>query len=579
MNWNEDLKPFVRRVRLARSWKSAAIGLTAGGIAALAWAVLDYTVRWYAEWPQLLTLAGVGAIVGAVMGWFWPLSSEQVAASVDRRANLKDRLATALETKLQTSSFADLQEQDARHSLADVRPREVYPLKVGRWHWSGIGFTAASVGLFALLSSNILLNPEQKKAKEEAERVAAAIERIAKPLEEKKPADGAAARAQEKLAKDMQKLAKDIKKTRLSKEEALQKANELAKEAKKLGQEQVAKAQQDMMTARDQLTKMELQKQGIDPDMLEKLSLNPEEKKLLSEMMQKSSQAGKDSGEKAKFDQKTLDQLGLNELSAEMMNMSEQDMKSMEKSLSDEISKLESKASSGKLSKAEKERLEQMKKLMESLKLSEEAKKGLDELMKSDVVKDLQKLLSKMQAAQQKSEAGEPLTDQELEDMKKAMEEMAKNLEDPAFREQIKKQLEEMLQALKDGKLTLAQCEKCMGLLGLGLGMPNMPGAGGPGSQEYFPDTGKINESDGLETKGDGLPMAVRGERDDKRGSESYIEIKSPTAPGARSSVPYNKVLPKYTDRAEKDLGKQKVPKKHEERVKNYFDSLNGGGK
>src|SRR5690606_31391264 len=111
-----------------------------------------------------------------------------------------------------------------------------------------------------------------------------------------------------------------------------------------------------------------------------------------------------------------------------------------------------------------------------------------------------QKLLSKMQAAQQKSEAGEPLTDQELEDMKKAMEEMAKNLEDPAFREQIKKQLEQMLQALKDGKLTLAQCEKCMGLLGLGLGMPNMPGAGGPGSQDYFPDTGKINESDGLET-------------------------------------------------------------------------------
>jgi hypothetical protein len=561
-------------VRFARAWKGAAVGLTAGGIAALIWTVLDFTARIYAEWPQLLTLAGACAVAGALAGFFWKLASSQVAASIDRRANLKDRLATALEEKRQVSAFAEAQEDDARHSLSDVRPREIYPMKVSRWHLSGLGFTLASVGLFALLSSNILLNSDQQKAKQEAEKLAAAIERIAKPLEEKKPADSAAAKAQEKLAKDMKLLARDLKKARLTKEEALQKANELAKQAKKLGQERVAKAEQDMLTARDQLTKMELDKNGIDPDTLEKLSLSKEQKKLLNEMMQKE---GLGEGEKGKFDQKSLDQMGLNELSADMMNMTSEELQKMEDAMSKELSDLESKAAKGQLSEAEKKRMEQLKKLMESLKLSEAAKAGLKELMNSDVAKELQKLLSQMEMAQQKAEDGQPLSDQDLEDMKKAMEDLAKKLEDPAFRQAMKDAMEQMLQDIKDGKMSLSQGQGLLGLLGLQI--PNMPGPGGPGNQYEFPDTGKINKSDGLKTSGEGLPISVRGQRDDKRGTETYIEIKAPTAPGARSSVPYNKVLPKYTDRAEKDLGKQKVPKKHEERVKNYFDSLNGGGK
>ena len=68
----------------------------------------------------------------------------------------------------------------------------------------------------------------------------------------------------------------------------------------------------------------------------------------------------------------------------------------------------------------------------------------------------------------------------------------------------------------------------------------------------------------------------IKGERQEG-GEETYIEIKGPSGLGERSKTPYYKVLSKYRKQAEDALDKDKIPKEHQARVKNYFESLNKG--
>lgn len=72
--------------------------------------------------------------------------------------------------------------------------------------------------------------------------------------------------------------------------------------------------------------------------------------------------------------------------------------------------------------------------------------------------------------------------------------------------------------------------------------------------------------------------IGVRGQRQ-KNGEEWFVEVKAPSAMGDRTSVPYQKVLPKYREAAEKAIDREAIPKQHEQRVKEYFESLTGNKK
>lgn len=101
-------------------------------------------------------------------------------------------------------------------------------------------------------------------------------------------------------------------------------------------------------------------------------------------------------------------------------------------------------------------------------------------------------------------------------------------------------------------------------------------GAAIPGGA--YQGEGENNKRDEpMELKGKTTTTSVSGQRDEKRGTDSYAEIKAPTKVGSRTSVPYSKVLPGYRKAAEAAMNKNKVPTKHKKRVKDYFDSLSGG--
>jgi hypothetical protein len=104
-----------------------------------------------------------------------------------------------------------------------------------------------------------------------------------------------------------------------------------------------------------------------------------------------------------------------------------------------------------------------------------------------------------------------------------------------------------------------------------------MGGNGGRSKDNFFSNTGVVPMSDKeSDIKSSPLPIGVTGQRSEK-GTETYIEIKGPTGVGDKSSTPYTKVLPKYKKQAEKALQRQRIPREHQKKVKDYFNSLGGG--
>ena len=94
----------------------------------------------------------------------------------------------------------------------------------------------------------------------------------------------------------------------------------------------------------------------------------------------------------------------------------------------------------------------------------------------------------------------------------------------------------------------------------------------------FFKDTGVVNKSkDRQESKGNTSITQIKGDRDETKPGETYIEIKGPTMVGNRSSVAYTKDVLSAKKKAEQAIGRQKIPKEHEKRVKEYFDSLAKG--
>ncbi|MEQ1822060.1 MAG: hypothetical protein ABL949_06105 [Fimbriimonadaceae bacterium] len=102
-------------------------------------------------------------------------------------------------------------------------------------------------------------------------------------------------------------------------------------------------------------------------------------------------------------------------------------------------------------------------------------------------------------------------------------------------------------------------------------------GPGDPGQDNNYRDIGMVPQNDKPEDiKATQDLKVIKGQRQDQ-GDERYIEIRGPSGLGQKSKTPYFKVLPQYKKKAEDALDKDKIPREHQKRVKEYFDSLAGG--
>ena len=586
------LHKVARRIRLLRGWRGFGFGLFVGSLLALAWVVLDIAGLWLTEWAWMGSVVVVCALVGLVVGWAMPLHEKQVARSLDERAKLKDRTTAALESSGDNSEVSAAIQSDAAGHLETVDVRRAYPFRFGTMPGIGVGCLAMAALGFWLVNSGVMLDAKSKAEKEKLEKVASQIERIAKPLTEK-TADVDPGQEEKDLAKRMVDMAKKLERGRMDEEEAMLQAEKLVKDAQKLAENRFDQVQNQMSSWQEQMARQEFAKVGLDDVKLKQLDMTPEQLAMMQEMQQKAGvDPGQDLQNSQRLDPEMMNNMNLSDSAKEMLNMTNEERKAMENQLSKEMEQLAQDMKNPNLTEeqmeAMQERMKQLSELMKDLKLSQDVYDAMRELMENETYKELQKLMSEMMDMQEQVASGEKLTEEQLAEMKEklkemmeAMEEWAEKMKDPEFKKQVEEQLKEMLEALKRGELTFGQCQACMGMLpgmGMGaLGMNGMQMPGGPGNGGMYLGEGENQKRDNNDPlKGSTNPFAIKGARQDT-GEESFVEIKAPTTLGSRTSVPYKKVLPEYKKSAESAMDNKKIPKKHEKRVKEYFESLGGG--
>lgn len=640
MNYEQELRSFVKRIRKALAWRSAAVGLFLGCLAALAGAAGDRLDYWWIEWPTLLIGPLAGALLGALIGYLRRPDVRKVAASVDRRAGLRDRLSTGMDEGLMASPFAEDVQEDAKLSLSRVDPRRLYPIGYLRWHSMSLAVGALTALVVILGSTQLLASPTARAEKEEMKKQAEEVERIVKPVLKESDLSKPSA----EYAKDLHRFARELERSRMDRKEALKKSNELldkgkyvrdqlrqnlnqnldsaqrsleammAKQLEQNGQkatpEEIRNQLEQMLNgsspeydraideAADKRNELGAQRDDLNARMddlrnqLKNGKLNAQDKKALKEALSDLEQQMREINDQLAnlskaleaMDQKLRDQI---EKSLSGSDANDQEMNRLRKEIAELASKLKMPGLTEKQRKEMEARMKELEEAMRQLKFSKEFQEGLGQLMNDPKMKEILKrygeLLKKARIAEsQESEDGdnpEPpkITKEQIAEMQKAIDEMAKKLADEDFRKQFLQALKDALDNMDELVLGQGMCMNfgmCMGLLpGLPTPMGNALHGGKFSGMEW------VNKFDkGVKGEGKTLPTRVSGERHPTLGKETFIEVRGPARLGKPSQVPYLQVLPKYKEAAEEAMRKQKIRKDQEKRVRDYFRAIGGQG-
>ncbi len=567
MDIRKSIARFKTRVRLLRAWRWGMISLLTGSILALMATAADQ-LRWI-DFPSLWGVyAATGALVlGALTGFLWPTDDLALARSVDRRTGNHDRLGSALQVD-ESDTFAPLLADDARRSADAMKPQAVFPFRFRRIDFAACGSCLVLAVAVYALQTDMLLSPAQKIAKKEMEKVRAQVERVVRDLEKQEPGDPALS----KLADELRRFERDLQRGKLNREEALQKAQQLADEAKQLTASRIDRAAEKVQQVHARTLQEQFEKSGGDLGALKDLKLDRMEQMAMREMMEKSN-ASKMPSEN--LDEKTLQALGMDDSTSEMMKLTEQQREELSRAMAEERQDLQQQLENPALSEAQRQALQQKMEALESLaqklQMSEDVKKALAEMQNSKEFQDLQKAMQELGDVQQKLQQGEMPSEEELQQMQEALEQLAEQMKDPAMREQMMEAMKELAQAIKEGKVSAEQISAMMSMLG------GAPASGGLADGGQFQGPGENQKGDPMTFDSPGKATAIRGNRDENRGQDAYQEIKAPTSIGGRTSVPYNEVLPQYRESAESAVSNNQVKARHRKRVKDYFESLSGG--
>lgn len=543
------LAPFRRRIRLLRLWRCCAIGATAGAGATFVLAALDYFSIRYTGKGALAVPILCGVALGACRALFERLPDDAVARSVDRRGRLKDRLSTLMTVSPTENGFADALRDDATHSLAALRAKELYPVRLSRWHGAALLLAALAALVFLMGNSPILRSPQGKKEMAEMQAAAVEVKRVTKPLLERaKEKD--ATDTEKELARRLEKFSQELNKARMSKQESLLKANQLAEEVKKLESsrtEALAQSLAGAKTASEQLEKMAEKANFQKSDAAKLAEAIAKERQNIADMEQKLAEQGKagEKGEKGK--------------------LSEQEKKAMEK------------------------RLSEAKKRLEELKLSQKAQDFLAKLHSMKEYQEAQKILQQLAQNAGAQQGGSPseLTPEQIQEMVDRLEALAKEMDSE---EKMKELAKKLLEAAKNAKACKnGQCAGgLLGAFGMGAGegssssqrgtgglsLGGSKGAGAPSDDKWVGAHGEINKSDKSSLLKVKFSDRILTSQIGDKGPQTYIDVTGPVSSGAKTSIPYQKVLPQYEKSADSALKKSDIPPRLRTKVRDYFDSL-----
>ncbi len=590
------LRPYRRRVRRVLMWRWGALGgfvgaLVAIGLDALDWLAILSVPPWW-----LMASVLIGILLGTLYALFIPLPAPAIAQLIDRRAQLKDRLQTALEHTEGGHLFDRPLIEDATDALLRVRPTELFRFRLSLWHGLFALALVAMLGGHFLPQFLMVVSPERREQQKQVREAAKQIEQVAKPiLERAKKPD--ATELEKRIARNIELYSRRARQGRMSKQEALLRYNKLMEEARRLEQQNQRKLEQSAqqaLTAGEQLKQLAQKNQ--------QLSQLERELQAQLQALQHQLQTGKDAnGNPLSSEQRASLQNQLSQLQATLQalrNPTPANLQNQMSELQRQIDALQRQLRSGRDSKgiplskealkALQEQLKALQKQLRALQLSEQAREFLRKLMNDpnfiEAMRRLQELAKKcQQLGRTQNQQQRQLTQEEIErmarELEKRLEELAKRYNSDEQIRELAKQILEWVKRMKE----LSQCNNacagmCAGGMCFGLGL--MPGLGVGGAWdkgEYVGQPEMFNQ--GAKQPELKIPMKntpVSGQPPLLPGPADYEEYEAPPTPGD-SSVPLTQVLPSYQKKAEQALDKQNIPPAERKRVKRYFESLSGG--
>lgn len=445
-----------RRIRSLMLLRCGSLGLLLSALLALVLAGLGKThVIEPAAPPMLGLLIGVGVAIGFAFA-FWPrLTDVDVAKLTERRADLKERLSSAVEFQHQGvdagAPFFEEQWTDANVHAQNISIPALFPVRVPRTFYGGIILALLLFGAFFLPNLPVFWSKERKKDLEDVKVAAIAIQKVAEDTE--KSADTQKLDEAKKAVQDVKALTNKMKMGKLEKKPALLAMSKLT--------QKLEEQKQKLETG--------LPKKSMDDAAKQfKQSLDKMQQDVEKSQQDKQANAAKP---QTKNGQKPLDKTAQNNPANkpnEAMKQMQQALQKMQQAMQmNDTSQMQmamEKMAQQMQQNGQQMTPQQMQQMQQALAQLSQA---LQNTQMQQMSEQMQQLAQQMQQMQGQMS---PEQMQQLADALKKMAGLCKNPGKGMAKGQLDaKALEELLQALKDGKLTM-----CMG-------QGNKPGFGGKG--------------------------------------------------------------------------------------------------
>lgn len=455
----KKLSPFRRRVRFVLTWRYGAVGGAVGTLLALLMDLGDWFGKWEIEPVSLVLTVAAGVIIGIAYALLRLLPVEVVARLIDWRAELKDRVTTAL--LCSETPFTEPLREDALAHLTSVKPSQVFRFRLTIWHWVFASlFVALLVSRF-LPDLPLPFLASFRQDRKEAEQVVENIRRVLKPIVEHAE-EPEASRLEKAIAKQLRELYRRAHQGRLSKKEALLKAEKLLAEAEKLqsqSQEHLRRVSTEVVTAAKTLQES-LKQKAMSSQMREMKALLERMREIERQLKlpDLTSMQRQLLEEEKRLLQRTISAMG---------QLSQQELKQLMEALKQQQAQLQQMIQSGlnaqgqPLTPEERkffhQQLQNLQRQIRALQLSEQAREFLRKLMSDPNFQEAMKLLAELQRQLQNLQQSQTpqISPEELErmlkELEKAIEELAKRFGDDEKIRELARQILEAEKRLKEG--------------------------------------------------------------------------------------------------------------------------------
>lgn len=550
--FDRRLRALERRARRLKAERLAWLSGVVAGLLCVPLVVLDKLRLLPVEWWWLAAVLAAGLLAGWLWGFLRRPTSFEVARAAEHRLGLKERLSSALALGARAPSdpLVAMLVDDAATRLAPVEPARLFPRRLGRRGHAFIGLVVLVAAAMVLPELPPFQSAATRAERAQMRRQGAHLQKLATELR-KKPTPLTHRQIMAQLTTNMERLGKGMQAGRLTKKQSLVGLNKLSKQMALARQSVLGKGTKSLSAAAAELRTLAAtqarqaniearaaQQLGLTPEQLKKLGVTPEQAKKLKP----------------------------------------EQVRALQK-LAKELSKMPGGNS----------------KTLQSVAMPPELAARLAELLAKDDMQEALRILREMAQQLGDQKALRKLSDAELKELARRLEELAKILRNTDL-DALAAEMKRLAEALRRGDLKACKnCAGCLGCkccLGLGLGGGGGFGAGfglaggmggqgsgpgtapGDGMSHYNPAlTGQVHQGPASRIQTQHYDTRIQGRLGDKGEISSMQVMGAPDQPG-QTQVPYYEVYSHYSKAAESALEREEVPAPYRQRVKSYFDSL-----